>query len=111
MKSFSVLTVLFLSVFMLSGCGGGGGGAPVADAGPDQSVTTGATVTLDGSGSTDADGDSLTYSWSLTSVPTGTALLFQTLPWSLPPLLRMWSAFMWRSLLLMTEQWTALPTR
>jgi len=41
--------------------------APVADAGADQTLTaTGATtsVTLDGSGSSDADGDALTYSWS-----------------------------------------------
>ncbi|MEQ9278366.1 MAG: PKD domain-containing protein [Balneola sp.] len=41
--------------------------APVADAGADQTLTaTGATtsVTLDGSGSSDADGDVLTYSWS-----------------------------------------------
>ena len=41
---------------------------PVANAGPDQSVTSGATVTLDGSGSSDADtGDTLTYSWAHTS--------------------------------------------
>ncbi len=41
--------------------------APVADAGDDQSVTaTGSTtsVTLDGTGSSDADGDELTYTWS-----------------------------------------------
>ncbi|MCP4535577.1 MAG: hypothetical protein GY832_00350 [Chloroflexi bacterium] len=39
--------------------------APVADAGDDQSVTTGATVTLDGSGSYDPNGDvSLMYSWA-----------------------------------------------
>lgn len=45
--------------------------APVAHAGPDQSVLVGATVELDGSGSTDADGDLLSYSWSITSRPAG----------------------------------------
>ncbi|XWN37704.1 MAG: PKD domain-containing protein [Balneola sp.] len=42
--------------------------APVADAGTDQSITaTGSTtsVTLDGSASSDADGDVLSYSWTL----------------------------------------------
>ena len=53
--------------------------APVANAGPDQNVTTGTQVALDGSGSTDADGDSLSYSWSLVSVPNGsTATLSDT---------------------------------
>lgn len=44
---------------------------PTADAGPDQTVTAGQSVTLDGSGSTDVDGDALTYTWSLTTKPTG----------------------------------------
>ena len=46
--------------------------APLADAGPDQSTLVGSTVTLDGSGSSDADGDGLTFSWSLTP-PAGSA--------------------------------------
>ena len=45
--------------------------APVANAGVAQTVTSGATVQLDGSGSRDPDGDSLTFSWSLTSLPGG----------------------------------------
>jgi len=47
--------------------------APVADAGPDQNVGVGDVVVLDGSGSTDAEGDALTFSWSLTSAPAGSA--------------------------------------
>ena len=39
--------------------------SPTADAGEDQTVFVGETVLLDGSGSTDPDGDSLTFSWSL----------------------------------------------
>ena len=36
---------------------------PTADAGPDMTVHTGERVFLDGSGSTDADGDPLAYGW------------------------------------------------
>ena len=43
--------------------------APVANAGAVQNVVTGTLVTLDGSGSNDANGDTITYSWSITSKP------------------------------------------
>ncbi len=75
-----------LVVAVVAGCGGGGGGgsegtpppvavnaAPVANAGSAQSVVAGSVVTLDGSRSTDADRDSLTFAWTLTSKPSGSS--------------------------------------
>lgn len=47
--------------------------APVAVAGPDQSIGLGDTVELDGTGSYDADGDEITYSWSFTTRPLASA--------------------------------------
>ncbi len=46
---------------------------PVANAGPGQAVNVGATVQLDGSASTETDGNPLTYLWSLTMLPAGSA--------------------------------------
>jgi hypothetical protein len=43
--------------------------APTANAGPDQTVASGATVQLDGSGSTDPEGQALTFMWTQTSGP------------------------------------------
>ncbi|MEY3090981.1 MAG: hypothetical protein RL113_1297, partial [Pseudomonadota bacterium] len=43
--------------------------APVANAGIDQSVTTSTTVTLNGTKSSDANGDQLSYRWSFVSKP------------------------------------------
>lgn len=74
MKRFS-LVALVCFLLMLTACGGGGGGggggsssgeqaqAPVANAGADQTVVEGDFVTLDGSGSTDADDGIASYAW------------------------------------------------
>jgi hypothetical protein len=43
---------------------------PVANAGPEQVVAVAAVVTMNGSASTDANGDTLTYQWALTTKPT-----------------------------------------
>ena len=79
MKHQPVLAILLLTAF-LAACGGGGGGAPVignsaplAMAGADQSVTTDALVSLDGSGSSDADKDPLSYLWTLAAKPAGSS--------------------------------------
>ncbi|WP_292655051.1 S8 family serine peptidase [Nitratifractor sp.] len=62
-----------IPVFILliaAGCGGGGGGGgqggnkpPVADAGPDKTVKVNHSVTVDGSGSYDPDGNIVSYEW------------------------------------------------
>ena len=49
--------------------GGGGNYAPVAKAGADQVVSGAASVTLDGSASSDRDGQIVSYQWTQTSGP------------------------------------------
>lgn len=48
-------------------------GRPVADAGPADDVLVGDVIVLDGTASSDPDGDSLSYQWSLVSLPEGSA--------------------------------------
>jgi len=47
--------------------------APVANAGAAQNVVAGSTVRLNGAASSDANRDPLTYAWTLTSKPAGSA--------------------------------------
>ena len=69
-------SILILIALFLSGCGGGSGSsssntAPVAVAGTDDNVITGVFVVLDGGESSDADGDTLSYQWTLQTKPVG----------------------------------------
>jgi beta-lactam-binding protein with PASTA domain len=64
----SNLVTVYVSIFAP---GGNANHAPVANAGPDQTVYRTNQVQLDGSGSSDADNDPLTYQWSFSSKPTG----------------------------------------
>ena len=47
--------------------------APLASAGATQSVVQGTSVSLDGSASSDANGDALSYQWSIVSKPAGSS--------------------------------------
>ncbi|AFT69651.1 Putative lipoprotein [Alloalcanivorax dieselolei B5] len=79
MQCLKTLCALLCASLLLAACGGGGGGGggdstprPIANAGPDQTVEMGTTVTLDGTqSSSPTDGATLSYTWSLASKPVG----------------------------------------
>lgn len=69
-KSFSVNSnFLFIVVLAITTYACKNNTPPVANTGSDQEVIANTTVTLDGSNSIDADGDRLSYNWSLVAVP------------------------------------------
>uniref|UniRef100_UPI003F497968 PKD domain-containing protein n=1 Tax=Cupriavidus yeoncheonensis TaxID=1462994 RepID=UPI003F497968 len=98
----SAFVMAILAAAALSACGGGESGSPaatsgspatepgtsaakpkpnatpVANAGNAQTVVTGSTVTLNASASSDADGDTLKYSWALTAPAGSHAALSST---------------------------------
>lgn len=74
-----LLAMLFagISILFTTGCEDNNSPTPsgslTADAGADQSATTGQQVMLDGSSSSDKNGDSFDYAWTFKSTPDGSS--------------------------------------
>lgn len=83
-----IYSALCLVSLLLSACGGGGAItavaniAPIANAGSPQTVGVASLVYVNGAASTDANNDPLTYTWTLTTKPSGStaALTSSTTP-------------------------------
>src|SRR6187397_480157 len=72
------LALAGIAALLLTACGGGSGSsssssggntntAPIANAGSNQTVTSGVTVTLNGTASSDPDGTIASYAWTQTA--------------------------------------------
>lgn len=80
--------LLIALAFALSGCGSADSEdvgndnsvntAPIANAGSDESVSLGEQITLSGEQSSDADGDSLQFVWSIAQLPSASTLTLST---------------------------------
>lgn len=94
MNHFFKHAIFLTMLSTLAACGGGGSTtptvppvqntAPVANAGPDQTSNTGAVTTLNGSASNDANGDTLTYQWSISSRPSGSSITLSSSTATMP---------------------------
>ncbi len=83
--SYLKRSLILILILLMSGCkgssGGGGSNFPVANAGQNQTVSVGNSVTLDGSKSYDPQGYALTYWWKIEQKPVGSnAVLSSTNP-------------------------------
>ena len=65
------LGAVALLLLLLTACAAIDPGLPSANADADQAVAVGATVTLDGGGSSDPAGRTLGFAWSVVSTPAG----------------------------------------
>lgn len=75
LRTGAALAALACIALLQPGCGDSGSAnhPPVASVAPAVSVVLGYAAVLDGSGSSDADGDALTFSWTLAARPAGSA--------------------------------------